>query len=278
MNELLTKAVIFLSVGVLMFWLWRRIFRGTGRTILLIAWLMLAVISFFSFEAVEVLLWVFLILLLLYEGWRIVAFPKYVKASAAFETNQILRGLSPAEAAFFVGLDKQDVFIVALLNLLDKGILRLKRDTGRLVVSLTDEYRLKDSSISPDERTSSRLQIARANDQVLHPYEDVLIELISSNDSEGVSELNFEIWYQYLDNDLRKLAGVYDFQQTSEYTRNIVEKMADPDSAYSAGKRNLSAWKAIRLFDRGRDGLNEHRPDWLAPDDGFSSVVFELRK
>jgi hypothetical protein len=277
MNELLFKAAIFLAVGVLLFWLWRRIFRGTGKTILLTTWLVLILFSIFSFETVQILLWGCLILLLLYEGWRVVATPRYSKANASFETNQILRGLSPVEAAYFVGLSKREVFVVALLDLLDKGVLRIKRDVGRLTVSLTDEYRLVDTSISPGERMSNRERIARESDQIIHPFEDVFIELISSLDSRVVSEVNFEIWYQYLNNDLGKLAGVYDIQQTSEYARRIVEKMAAPDSGFSSGKRNLSAWKAIWLFARGEDGLNDHRPGWLAPDDAFTSIAFELR-
>jgi hypothetical protein len=278
MNELLSRTAIFLAIGILMLLLWRRIFRGTGKMVLLIAWLILAILSTFSFQAVQILFWGCLVFVLVYESWRVIRFPRYKKANAVFETNQILRGLSPIETALFIGLDKSEVFIVALLNLTDKGILTIGREVDSLIVSVADEYRLGHASISADERASVRRRIARDNDQVIQPFEDVFIELISSHDGGLVSEINFDIWYQYLDNHFNNLDPVYDFHQTSDYARKIVEKMAAPDSAYSAGKRNLSAWKAIWLFDRGQEDLKDHRPGWLAPDDAFTTLVFELRE
>jgi hypothetical protein len=263
--------IVLGSLGIVL--VWRRIFIKGGILILtgmLIIFFLASMISFnFGF--------VFLLTTgtgaALYQFWRKKDLPEYTEAEASFETSDILRGLSPVEAAYFLQLSSKETFCTAVLNLLDKGILFADFNESKPKINLSPEYELKDQFLSPDDRIKFRKNAGFKEKHVLRRYDDAILELIPAEKGVEISKIKYKIWYRAFQEQMNDLAQVYDFERTRKYAAELVHKITAPGSEFSSGKRNLSGWYAVRVI-TGPDKIKiTHRPSWLAKDDEFGTFV-----
>lgn len=211
----------------------------------------------------------------LHEIWRRVKLPKYSKAAASFETNEVVRGLSAAEAAYFVGCSPGEIFLAALLTLVDKGILDLTRDYQK--VALNSLYSVDSEHLTPEDRQSYREKAARRSGILLAHFESVLLETIPAGQARNLTDLDVNIWYRYFEKTFANLSGVYDFNKTQSYALQIVQRMNAFDSKHSGAAKYLSGWLAVGCITNTPINKN-YRPAWLGPSDDFQDVIKLLRE
>jgi hypothetical protein len=276
MNGLVVRLLVITAGWGVWFWLWRRVFRGAGFTILIAIGLAFTMASLFSHQSGLVLLALFAASSIFFELMRIVISPKYYSIQPSFETNQVLRGLSPIEASFFVGAAPNQIITVALATLADKAILRFSKSTPS-AVEINQEYISPETLLSAEGRNSFRTAAARRNNLILSKYEHALIELILPDGKITLDAINLDIWYQFVQRSLDSLATTYDFNQTKEYARNVIEKMTADIPDYAENRSDPSGWFAACFFDSTLANKS-HRPDWLKPGDDFESFMVEISK
>jgi hypothetical protein len=272
------QTVLVLAVGWLGFFLlWKIALRGAAVTILLFGVLIHLGMTMVNLNAGIASASIYWAATLTIWFMRIVIFPKYSSINPTFETNQIIRGLSPTEAGFFAGLAPKELLIITILHLADKRIIKLQ-GKGFQTIELNPNFQKTDKILSTEGRYKNRNQTARKMNQILLSYEHTLIELFPIDGAVQLSDLDWEIWFQDFSSRLKKFAQGYDHDRTKDYAEKITYKMACPESNDPELKRNISGWLAVRYFSQQTSEINNHRPEWLRPGGDFSELLVNWKK
>ncbi|MEN8240279.1 MAG: hypothetical protein ABFS17_00010 [Chloroflexota bacterium] len=256
--------------------IWKRLFNLGGKIFLgifLLLFMLSTMRSIYYGLSLLFILAIFAVYFLIYYKNKSV---KYLPAVATFETSEILRGLTPVEAAYFLQLSINEIFIIALLDLLDKEIVLFSSIPPKSYIQLADDYRVTNNIISPDNKREYRNNAARRNKKIIHQYDDIILEMISSRNQMSISDFDVDLWYRIFIQSMEKLEGVYQPVLTKAYAAKIANKYTSSHSAFNKGKVNISGWYAASILIGETEGEINHRPAWLAPDDGFSSFVLTI--
>jgi hypothetical protein len=252
--------------------LWNSLLRGAALTILLLTLIIYSGVTLINPTAGIIgaaISWAaFLIITLM----RIVIIPKYSFSNSAFETNQIIRGLSPTEAGFFTGLTTDELLIVTILHLADKGIIELEGKDYQ-TIRLTKEIQNSNRILSNEERYKARNKAARKFNQILLSYEHTLIELLPKDGTMQLSDLDGEIWYRDFSTRLERYAQAHDLDQTREYAEKMTHRMTEPGSKYAERNQYFSGWYAVQYFYSKQTKIKIHRPEWMRPDDDLLHLL-----
>ena len=151
--------------------------------------------------------------------WQRSKLPTYSGAKASFETNQILRGLTSTEAAYYLKLTSRQIFCVSLFTLFDKGILRFEENNSDIRIYLIKKYFVNNEIVSKEEKRAIRLSAAQKGNQIITDLEDAIIELIPQVEGSKLSELDYRIWDRLLNQRMKALENTYDFDRTKVYAK-----------------------------------------------------------
>jgi len=273
----LDLAYLFFFVGFIFIALiWKRLFNLGGKLFLgsyLLIFIIATLRSIYYGLGVLFILAVFTVYFLVNNKKKSLT---YFPAEATFETSEVLRGLTPVEAGYFLKLPQDELFIIAILDLLDSEIIVLQSSKPIRLVQLAKGYQIPKNFISPENKRGFRINAAKHNKKIIHQYDDLILEMISARKQMNISGFDVDLWFRIFLQSMEKLERVYQPALTKAYASKIASKYTSVDSEFSKGKANISGWFAVSILTGKTDDEIEHRPAWLAPDDVFSSVVLAL--
>ena len=155
---------LFLFLGVILFVF--TLFPGFGKGVVFGFGFVLTLILFFlqsSSWILVIIVWVSLIFL---STIRRFGQERYIGSEVIFEGGGIRRGLSATEYAQIYGLDGQKIFIIALIELLEKGFVKI--EGGKLTdirIEVIERMKVEDFTLNPHKRTCYRREAAMSLNQ-----------------------------------------------------------------------------------------------------------------
>jgi hypothetical protein len=250
-----------------------RFTSGSGRIIFLA--ICAIAISLFIVSPLLNIIALFLILVgaLFTRSIRIPGEVGYTPAIVRMEGGGIKRGLSPAEGAVLLGIPFHISLTVAILGMLQKGMLK-QLDDIPLKVELAEELRTRKNAVSIEARRDARRMAAQELKIAIQPYEDLLIEFFEDQSEGSILDFNFGIVLRPFVRSVVTRLGGYSLEETRQYYRLIIQRA--PLEARSDGE--LTHDKE-RVFDRNFGWILLHEDmQQIFDDEHFSYLPGWLRE
>lgn len=168
----------------------------------------------------------------------------YQPAIARIEGGGIKRGLTPPEAAVLLGKPLNVTLTLVIFEMLRKGFLR-QVNAMPMVVEVSEAFRTRGSGLSAQARGEQRRKAAQTINAALQTYEDPFLELIESQPSTPVTNLDFGVAVQPLVRFVAGRVGGFNLEETRAYYRLIIDRA--PREARSDGRLTFERQK---VFDR----------------------------
>lgn len=196
---------------------------------------------------------------------------EYRPAIVRMEGGGIKRGLSPAEASVLLGMPFHISLSVAILGMLQKGILKQIQHTP-LKVELADSLQTRGKDLSLEARRDARRQAGQLMKIVIQPYEELLIEFLEDQQDGAVTDFHYGIILRPFVHSVVTRLGGYNLEETKQYYRLIIQRA--PREARSEGELTV---EKERVFDRNfgwillnedmqsifDDGETSYTPRWI---------------
>ncbi len=207
---------------------------------------------------------------------------KFAGSEMVYEGGGIRRGLSPAKAGALFQLTDEDLFLVGLVQLLQKGFITYSMDGQGVYIQLEEEMLVGDV-INPVERKQKRKQSAQQVGELLTPDEDILLELIGQHEGEPASSIPTKVWVDRLK--AQTLEGVegYKLDKTVEYYDAYITHRLNGVAVGHFSFNDYIDWMALAFVmevlntDPLVELVKNSRPDWLHPDEDLVSWMGQLR-
>jgi hypothetical protein len=198
-------------------------------------------------------------------------FAEYSPAIVRMEGGGIKRGLLPAEASVLLGMPFHTSLSVAILGMLQKGILK-QIQTTPLEVELAGALQTRGKDLSLEARRDARRHAAQSMKIVIQPYEELLIEFLEDQQDGAVTNFHYGIILRPFVHSVVNRLGGYNLEETKQYYRLIIQRA--PREARSEGELTV---EKQRVFDRNfgwillnedmqsifDDGETSYAPRWI---------------
>lgn len=283
----MTDKFISLATGILTvlcaFWVYYRMFRGTGLNIGVIVSVLLGLSSFLSPVVGKILAFTLFLIGIVFELIVNTQKREYAHSQFIYEGGGIRRGLIPVEVGVIFKLEFRELFVLALIDLLHKGYVVYKiLPDGGIVVFLSDEFKFKQELISPKLRKKARMEIAFSKLRQLTDTEDALIELIANNSNHFLGSYSFQPWVDYLDRNVERKVSGYDIDQTRKYFQGFIGHRLRGVEEGHFDPQDYFGWMVLGMFlndELSKPALgiikNSH-PDWLIEGESFINWLTEV--
>lgn len=206
----------------------------------------------------------------------------YTPARARFEGGGIKRGLTAAEAGVLLGRPLHLILAVALMEMLQKGLLVQLVDSP-FEAGVAGELQTRQQSLNIERRAVLRRAGAQKIGATLHPFEEPLLELLEQEAGKPVSALDFGLAVPALVRHVAGRVAGYGLEETRDYYQRIVQRA--PVEARTEGvlmkdrqkvfDRNLG-WillnpKCVEILDGGDES---YLPGWLRERNSVNGTSF----
>ncbi len=187
--------------------------------------------------------------------------PDYEPARMVIEGGGIKRGLLPAEAAVLLGIPFHHSLLIAILGLVQKGVLQID-GTEQVRISIISEFRIPGSIATAHKQLQQRREAAKAAGIVLEEYEDQILAVFELNVNKSLDEISFDLFAPIFVNHVADRISGYDLTDSAEYYKKIVQR------ARIEIEHPLDGMNPVNWFDR--------KLNWLLIDAITSSEYPEL--
>jgi hypothetical protein len=270
MNDRVLSLFSGLLVGIGTWWTFTRVFRGTGKSLGLLFSL---VMGGFGFWNAGVGGPIGILLIVAGSILEILQFSKKKEFSHShliFEGGGIRRGLSPVEVGFLNDLSPSGLFVLGLIDLLQKGLIEYSKTAdGGLKVTLVEVFWNSRAILNPKSRRDARKSIAQRRMKELTDYEDVLLETLDQNADSSIGEFSIQHWIEYLNRSVNAKTSGFDIVETNHYYFEFIKhRLMSVESGYFK-PLDYIGWMVLNLYLNDKNGqltyklLKKTRPSWL---------------
>jgi hypothetical protein len=147
---------------------------------------------------------------------------------------------------------------------------------------VADDFKIKERQLDPAARAQFRFNRALQNDQILLPYENVLIEMLEQSKEDGITISGIDMWNAFLQKELSKKLDGFDPVTTSEYYFEFIAHRIESIWVRAEQvEENLSWYILSEKDDRLGTKLVEEKladvhPDWLPSEIMLMDLIDKL--
>jgi hypothetical protein len=271
--------IVLSSVGGMagFLWVYLRLTRGTGVISGVFLSLMVLVVGYKNPVVGRYLAVIFIFSVALVEVWVQLKKRKFSYSHLTYEGGGIRRGLSPPEAGALFDLPISALFVLGMVELLQKGFIRyIWLPDGGLVVKPAEDFLVQKKNFNPKARREARKEAAFERTQELTISDDILLEIFEQNMEQALGEYSIQIWVDYLHQKVGEEFSEYDFAQTKQYYRDYIKHRFRGIQKGFFSSRDYIGWLFLSLF-AGNNFftstnkiLTQTRPHWI--DEGESLI------
>lgn len=284
----MTDKVISLITGLLTalcaFWVYYRLFRGTGIKIGLIGSVLLGGFGFLSPSVGRLLAFILFSVGIVLELGGNAQKREYAHSQFRYEGGGIRRGLIPVEVGVLFNFANNELFVLALIDLLQKGFVRYTTlPEGGISIYLSEDYKSDHLILNPKQRKKHRKDIAFSNLKELTDTEDALLELIAKNSNYSLGSFSIQPWIDYLHRQVEfKLLG-YEVDETKSYYQEFVSHRLHGVGEGSFEPFDYFGWMVLGISLSEKTAqlalsvIKNSRPDWILKDESFINWLFEVK-
>lgn len=275
-TDLLLNIIVSILVGLIVWWGGFRFLRGTGKKLRLL-FSALAVGLALVFPSVgRIIGFIGLLMIGAVEIWYTRNKKAYSYSQLTYEGGGIQRGLLPVEVGVLYSLTPSNLFVLGLVELLQKEFVSLKNGgAGSLIVALDQDFHLSRELLNPKLRREKRQEIAYQKKGLLSPSEDVLLEIFGQNNGKSLGEYSIQPWIDVLNRSvITKLSG-YDKIETQGYYKEFIAHRLKGIVAGYFNPQDYIGWMILsrHLGDKNDQIalqlLKKTRPSWLQEGENF---------
>lgn len=268
-DNLLSIAISIL-VGLIVWWGYNRLFRGTAKKLGLVFSIILGGIAFVFPNLGKILGVVCFLAVVPLEVWHIKNKKTYSHIQLIYEGGGIRRGLQPVEVGALYSLTPNKLFALGFFALLEKGLVKsLSTGRGGLTVVLDDDFQHKDVILNPKSRRENRQEIAYQKKMQLSTSEDVLLEIFEQNVGKSLGDYSIQPWVDVLNRTVdNKLSG-YDAVETQGYYKEFSAHRLGGIEEGHFNPQDYIGWMILSRYlgdindQKANHWLNKSRPSWI---------------
>lgn len=206
--------------------------------------------------------------LFIFAAWQIMQKSKTVEypgVSLVYEGGGIRRGLNPVEVARLLAFTDGQIYFLALVGIFEKGFVYFD-DTDKI---LPAAWLQTDELLDTTSRTAFRTRQAYQHDQILMPYEDVLLELFIQSKGASLDQARLALWFSFLDKHINQKISGYHQQASLEYYVDFIFHRMKEIWITSEDIHSNILWVLCASFDQRtntqkvQEALRDFSPDWL---------------
>lgn len=168
----------------------------------------------------------------------------YQEAAVRMEGGGIKRGLSPAEAGILLGRPFNVTLAIAIFGMLHKRILKQVAHDP-LIVEVESSLLTRRNAATAEGRAALRRKAAQVLKATIHPYEELLLELLEQEGPKPIFEIDFGIVMRPFVRSVVSRLGGFGLEESRAYYAQIIERA--PLEARAEGKLIKDR---ERVFDR----------------------------
>ena len=266
----LMDIIISILVGLLTWWVGYRVFRGAGKKLRILISVFFAGLAFFFPHIGRVIGFIALIAIGGLELWISNNKKNYSYSQLTYEGGGIRRGLLPVEVGALYALTPSNLFVLGLIDSIQKGFVSWSNDAGKgLVVSVDMDFRNSRGILNPKSRRESRQEIAFQKKKLLTPTEDVLLEIFEQNDGKSLGDYSIQPWIEVLNRSVEAKLSGYDVVETQGYYKEFIShRLLGVESGYFNAQEYLG-WMILSRYLGDTNApialqqLKKTRPSWL---------------
>ena len=284
MTDKLIPLITGFLTALCAFWVYYRLFRGTGLTFGMIGSGALGVFSFFSPTPGRLLAFILFSIGMVFELIVNTQKRQYAHSQYIYEGGGVRRGLIPMEVGVLFNFAINDLVVLALIDLLQKEYVTYTTlPEGGIFINLADDYKSDKIILNPKLRRKSRNEIAFSKLKELTKTEDVLLELISKNVDRSLGSYSIQPWIDYLHRQVNHKLSGYEIDQTRNYYQNFVRHRLHGVAEGHFEPPDYYGWMAFGRFlneelsELALGVMKNSHPDWIPEGESFINWVLELR-
>lgn len=271
---MMTDRTILLLVSFLAalcgFWLYYRIFRGTGLRFGVVVALLLGGLSYVLPSVGKNLAFILFGTGIVIELLGVFQKRDFAHSRFIYEGGGIRRGFLPVEAGVIFGLTNQQLFILALLDLLQKRfVTQQSTPGGGISVQVFDGFAASKGILSPSLRREQRKEIAFENMRELSGAEDFLLEMFIQTPHQSLDKFALDPWGDYMKRQVNMKLRGFDFEVTKTYYRDFINHRVKGVNAGNFNATEYYGWMILGIYldevtsDLATELLKSSHPEWM---------------
>jgi len=194
----------------------------------------------------------------------------YSYSQLTYEGGGIRRGLLPVEVGTLYSLTASNLFVLGLIELLQKGFVKVISNEGKgLRIALDENFRATRTILNPISRREARQEIAYQNRRLLTPAEDVLLEIFDQNSGKELGDYSIQPWIDVLSRTTDSKISGYDLVETQNYYKEYrSHRLTGIERGFFNSQEHIG-WMILSRYLGDEDQrlamdlLKKTRPSWL---------------
>ena len=283
-TDLLLNIIVSILVGLIVWWGGFRFLRGTGKKLRLLLSILIAGVALIFPSVGRIIGFIGLLMIGALEIWSINNKRSYSYSQLTYEGGGIRRGLLPVEVGVLYSLTPSNLFVLGLVELLQKGFVSENNaGAGDFIVTIDQDFHQSRGILNPKLRREKRQEIAYQKKRLLSPSEDVLLEIFEQNKGKPLGDYSIQPWIDVLNRSVDSKLSGYNSDETQVYYKEfITHRLRGIESGYFnpqeyIGWMILSKYLGDKNDQIAQQLLNKTRPPWVHEGENFTDWLNMVR-
>ena len=284
MTDKFISLITGILTGLCAFWVYYRLFRGTGLKFGIIVSVLLSGFSFFSPVSGKLLAFILFSIGIVIELIINTQKRGYAHSQFVFEGGGIRRGLTPVEVGVLFKVETNDLFVLTLIDLIQKEFVEYRTlPDGGVVVNLRDDLESSQIILNPKLRRKNRKDIAFTNLRHMTDTEDALLELVAENVNQSLGNYSIQPWVDYLHRQVENKLSGYEVAQTRDYYLDFVNHRLSGVEEGHFDPSEYFGWMVLgmllneRLSNLALGLIKNSHPSWIHEGESFINWLMRLK-